>query len=41
MGSQITNLTGVVQAAGADGTAAGETALQTKFGVVKFTAART
>lgn len=37
MGSQITNLTGLLlQPAGADGSAAGETVLQTKFGVVKF-----
>src|SRR3990172_10986050 len=37
MGSQITNMTGLLlQPAGADGTAAGETVLQTKFGVVKF-----
>jgi hypothetical protein len=37
MGSQITTFTGLLaQPAGADGTAAGETVLQTKYGVVKF-----
>jgi hypothetical protein len=37
MGSQITNLTGLLlQPAGAAGLTASETALQTKFGVVKF-----